>query len=102
MIYNVLQVCKISCWRDFWLPEIHSNADKMEWRFPGIGHKKFLEKIYENFLGMGYKKFLGPGPSEGLRAIPRNSCRHFHRIFLWSIPGNFRGFSSKLLLGVYN
>ena len=35
----------------------------------------------------------------GLREIPRNSSRHFHRIFLWKIPGNFRGFSAKLLLG---
>ena len=38
-------------------------------------------------------------PGNGSREIPGKSCLHFHRIFLWKIPGNFRGFSAKLLLG---
>ena len=38
-------------------------------------------------------------PRNGLLEIPRNSCGHFHQIFLGKISGNFRGFSVKLLLG---
>ena len=38
-------------------------------------------------------------PWNGLREIPWICCRHFHRIFLWKIPGNFRGFTEKLLPG---
>ena len=39
-------------------------------------------------------------PRNGLGENPWNTCRHFHLIFLWEIPGNFRGFSEKLLLGI--
>ena len=36
---------------------------------------------------------------KGLREIPKHFCRHFHRIFLWKIPGKFRELSAKLLPG---
>ena len=34
--------------------------------------------------------------SDLVTRISRNSCRHFHRIFPWKIPGNFRGFPGKI------
>jgi len=36
-------------------------------------------------------------PRNWLREIPRKSSWNFHRIFLWKIPGNFRGFPEKIL-----
>ena len=62
--------------------------------------RKFLELVTRNSSDLV--------PRNGLREIPRKSCRHFRQIFLFKnlrkfpgrIPGNFRGFSAKLLLGM--
>ena len=83
-------------------------------KFPGIdseelfaGNSDRVMRISSEWVTRNSSDLV---PRNGLRKIPRNSCRHFHRIFLWKIPGsfrrfpgiipgNFRGFFAKLLVG---
>ena len=72
--------------------------------FCSIGNKK-LELVTRNSLDRVMRissewvtrSSLDLVPRNGLREIPWNGCRHFHRIFLCKISGNFRGFPGKIL-----
>ena len=62
-------------------------------KFHGMGYEKFLGMGYKKFLGMGYKKI--PGYVSTISPdFPVKESWEFPRI-----PGNFRGFSAKLLPG---
>ena len=96
-------------------------------KFPGIGSEELftgnstnLVDIFSSFsaelvttisLKLVTRNSLDLVLRNGLQEIARNSCCHFQQIFLWKIPGNFRGFpgkihgyfqgfSTKLLLGI--
>ena len=69
------------------------------WFFGRIGNKKFLGQSYENFLGMLRRHSSDLVPRNWLREIPRNSCRHFHWIFLERFLGISTNFPQNCSLG---
>ena len=49
--------------------------------------------------GVHHRNFSMENLSLEILETISNFCRHFYRVFPWMIPGNFRGFSAKLLPG---